>query len=80
VAQQLRAPVYLLHDRFDEFVPFTESVNFAAALTRLNHPHELVEFSIFQHTHVSSTVDIGSLLTDSPRLFGAIHAAMLFST
>jgi hypothetical protein len=80
VVGQIRAPIYLLHDRFDAFVPFTESVNFAAALARLNHPHDLVEFSIFQHTHVSSSVDVGSLLTDAPRLFGAIHAAMRFST
>lgn len=80
VVGQIRAPVYLLHDRFDGHVPFTESVNFAAALARLNHPHDLVEFSIFQHTQVSNSLDIGALLRDSPRLFGAVHAALLFST
>jgi hypothetical protein len=80
VVGQISAPVYLLHDRFDTHVPFTESVNFAATLTRLNHAHDLVEFSILQHAEVSSSLDIGSLLRDSPRLFGAIQAAMLFST
>lgn len=77
---QISAPVYLLYDRFDGHVPFTESVNFAAALARLHQPHDLVEFSIFQHTQVSGSLDIGSLLRDSPRLFGAINAAMLHST
>jgi hypothetical protein len=80
VVSQISAPITLLHDRFDLLVPFTESVNFAAALARLQHPHDLVEISIFEHTQVSSSLDIGSLLTDSPRLFRAIHAAMLPST
>ena len=61
-------------------MPFTESVNFAAALTHLNHPHELVAFSIFQHAEVSSSPDMASLLRDSPRLFRALHRAMLNST
>ncbi|HEX6796923.1 MAG TPA: hypothetical protein VF116_04310 [Ktedonobacterales bacterium] len=80
VASQISAPVYLLHDRFDGHVPFTESVNFAAVLARLHRPYDLVEFSIFQHTQVSGSLDIGSLLRDSPRLYGAIQAALLHST
>jgi hypothetical protein len=80
VVERISAPVSLLHDRYDSFVPFTESVNFAAALTHLHHPHELVAFSIFQHTEVSSSLDMGALLRDSPRLFRAIHRAMLPST
>jgi hypothetical protein len=80
VVSQLAAPVYLLHDRFDGHVPFTESVNFAAALAQLHHPHDLVEFRIFQHTQVSGSLDIGSLLRDGPRLYGAIQAALLHST
>jgi hypothetical protein len=70
-------PVSLLHDLADPFVPFTESRNFAAGLARVNHPHHLVEFSIFQHTEVRTSLDIGSLLRDSPRLFRAIYAFML---
>lgn len=80
VVQQISTPIYLLHDRYDGHVPFTESVNFAAALARLNHPHDLVEFSIFQHTQVSDSLDIGSLLRESPALIGAIHTALLPST
>lgn len=80
VAQQISAPIYLLHDRYDGHVPFTESVNFAAELTRLNHPYSLVKFSIFQHTQVSDSLDIGSLLRESPALIGALHTALLPST
>src|SRR5262245_32811467 len=80
VVSQIGAPVYLLHDRFDGHVPFTESANFAAALTRLHHANNLVEFSIFQHTRVSGSLDVGSLLRDSPQLYGAIQSALLHST
>ena len=80
VVSQISTPVYLLHDRFDGHVPFTESVNFAAALARLHRPYDLVEFSIFQHTSVSGSLDIGSILRDSPRLYGAIQAVLLYST
>ena len=48
------------------------------SLRRLNHPHGLVDFSIFQHAQVSSSLEIGSLLRTSSRLLGAIHAALLF--
>lgn len=80
VVQQISAPIYLLHDRYDGHVPFTESVNFAAELVRLNHPHSLVKFSIFQHTQVSDSLDIGALLRESPALIGAIHTALQPST
>jgi hypothetical protein len=80
VVSQISAPVYLLHDRFDGHVPFTESANFAAALARLHRPYDLVEFSIFQHTQVSGSLDIGAILRDAPRLFGAIQAALRYST
>jgi hypothetical protein len=80
VVSQLDTRVYLLHDRFDGHVPFTESVNFAGALAHLHLPHDLVEFSIFQHTSVSGSLDIGSVLRDGPRLYGAIQAALLHST
>jgi hypothetical protein len=80
VVNQISAPIYLLHDRNDSFVPFTESVNYAAALARMRHPHEFVQFSIFQHTEVSDSIDFGSLLRDAPQLFLVVHAVMLRST
>jgi hypothetical protein len=80
VVSQIGAPVYLLHDRLDGHVPFTESVNFAAALTRLHHANDLIELSIFQHTQVSGSLNAGSLLRDSLRLYGVIQTALLHAT
>lgn len=68
----IRAPIYLLHDRADEFVPFTQSREYAAALTQRGHPHEFVEFSIFQHVEVRSGLDIGPLLKDGSALLGVL--------
>jgi hypothetical protein len=80
VVGQMSAPIYLLHDRHDSLVPFTESVNFASELARLDHPHQLIEFSIFQHTTVSGSLNIGSVLSDAPQLFGILHTALMPST
>jgi hypothetical protein len=80
VLGKISAPIYLLHDRHDSLVPFTESVNFAAELVRLDHPHDLIEFSIFKHTTVSGSLDVGSVLRDAPLLFGALHMALMPST
>ena len=52
VVDQIRAPVYLLHDRTDQYVPFTESREFDAALTQFGHPHSYAELGIFQHVYV----------------------------
>ena len=46
------SPSSLLHDTSDQFVPFTESRDFDAALTRLGRPHDFVELSIFAHVEV----------------------------
>ncbi len=67
--ENFHAPVYLLHDASDHFVPFTESRDFAARLQELDHPHQFVEFSIFQHTEVKSNPPLGDLLDDGSQLF-----------
>lgn len=77
VVAQIRTPVSLLHDRSDPFVPVTESRDCAAALAGLHHSHQFVEFSIFHHTEVRSTLDLGVLLSDGPRLFGVIYSTVL---
>ena len=80
VVTQLRPPIYLMHDKTDPFVPFTESIDFDAALTRLHHRHDFVAFSIFQHTEVRSSLNFQSLLSDGPRLFYQIYATTQPST
>ena len=64
VIGQIRAPIYLLHDRNDEYVPFTQSQDFDAALNRMHHAHDFAEFGIFQHVEVKSNLNLGQLLTD----------------
>ena len=76
VVGQIHAPVYLLHDQSDIYVPFTESRDFAAALTRLGHPHEFVEFSIFQHVEVKSGLGIGQTIHDGWSLYQILVATL----
>ncbi len=69
VIAQVRTPIYLLHDRNDEYVPFTQSREFDAALIRLDHPHDYAEFGIFQHVEVRAGLGVGPLLRDGWSLF-----------
>jgi dienelactone hydrolase len=77
VVSRLHTPIYLLHDRSDRFVPFTESRDFAAALARLGKPYQFVEFSIFQHTEVRTGLSLGPLLTDGSNIFRLLTALLL---
>lgn len=72
VVDQIGAPVYLLHDRTDQYVPVTESRAFAAALARIHHPYDFAEFGIFQHADVRSGLGASQLLGDGQNLFRLI--------
>lgn len=72
VLNDIHAPIYLLHDRNDTYVPFTESRAFAAALVKANHPHDFVELNIFAHVEVKYGLGIGPLVDDGVRLFGIL--------
>lgn len=76
VIREIRAPVFLLHDRNDAFLPFTESRDFAAALARIHHRHDYVEFHIFDHVEVKSHLDVAQLLGDGSRLFSIMDQVM----
>ncbi len=73
---QLRAPVYLMHDRHDPYVPFTESQDFARALSRLGHPYSFALFDIFQHVEVKGGLNPFTLAGDGARLWGVIDQAL----
>jgi dienelactone hydrolase len=77
VIDRITTHVYLLHDTSDQFVPFTESRDFDAALRRLGRKHDFVEFSIFAHVEVRSGVGIGPLVADGSRLFGILYSLLL---
>ncbi|HEU4781744.1 MAG TPA: hypothetical protein VFS83_00250, partial [Ktedonobacterales bacterium] len=76
VVQDITAPIYLLHDRSDVFVPFTESRDFNAALDRLGKPHQFVEFSIFQHVEVKAGLGLGPLIGDGLRLYRVVYSLL----
>lgn len=69
VIGKIRAPIYVLHSRDDTSVPITEADEFAAALKRIHHPYDFVEFGIFQHVQVESNPPIAQVLDDVPPLF-----------
>ncbi len=69
VVTKIRAPVYLLHDRNDTFVPATQSVAFAAELAQIGHGYRFAEFSIFAHVEVKTGLGIGQLLKDGATLY-----------
>lgn len=68
VVNQIHVPIYLLHDRNDQFVPFTESREFAATLAHMHHPYDFAEFGIFQHVEVRSGLGGNQLLGDGTAL------------
>jgi predicted esterase len=80
VIDKIAAPIYLLHDRNDQFVPFTESRDFAAALTRIHHPYDFAEFGIFQHVEVKAGVNPGQLVGDTISLFRILNEVLQPST
>ena len=73
---RIHAPIYLLHDQSDIYVPFTESRDFAAALTRLGHPHKFVEFTIFAHVEVKRGLGFSQELHDGWALYLVLLAAL----
>ena len=66
---QIAAPIYLLHDRNDQFIPFTQSQAFNAALVALRHQHTYAEFGIFAHVEVKSGIGGLQLVGDAATLF-----------
>lgn len=75
---KIHTPIYLLHDRSDQYVPFTQSRQFAAALARIHHPYDFAEFGIFQHVEVRSNLSLSQILGDGLPL-SRILSKMLLS-
>jgi dipeptidyl aminopeptidase/acylaminoacyl peptidase len=80
VVGQIRAPIYLLHDHGDTSLPVSEARDFAAALTRLHHPHDYVEVTIFDHTEVRSGLPIGELTHDGSALARLLYELLLHAS
>jgi acetyl esterase/lipase len=80
VVDSLDARISLLHDTGDEFVPFTESRDFDAALTKLGRAHDFVELGAFQHVEVRSGATPGALVGDGARLFAILYQLLLIAS
>jgi acetyl esterase/lipase len=80
VVDSLQARIYLMHDTSDQYVPFTESRDFDAALTRLGRSHEFVELGGFQHVEVRSGATTGELVGDGAHLFAILYQLLLIAS
>jgi hypothetical protein len=80
VIHELRAPIYLLHDRNDDSLPITQSRDFAAVLDALGHPHDFAEFGIFHHVQVRPGPDWMGLIGDTIHVFLLLHKILLVSS
>ena len=65
---RLRAPVFILHDRGDHYVPYTESVRLSQALPA-NIEHHLLLVDMFEHTQPRRALGV-SMLRDFGRFYG----------
>jgi dipeptidyl aminopeptidase/acylaminoacyl peptidase len=80
VVDSLDARIYLMHDTSDQYVPFTESRDFDAALTRLGRSHEFVELGGFQHVEVRNGATPGELVGDGAHLFAILYQLLLIAS
>jgi hypothetical protein len=80
IVDRIHAPMFLLHDRHDPSIPFTESRAFAAALARLHHSYDYIEFNIFDHVRVRSNLSFGELAGDGAHLFSILDQMMLLGS
>ena len=75
-ARELRARMYLMHDRGDSFVPYVESRRFAEQLPP--RQREYTEFSIFAHVQpTTQATDTVVFLADLAKLVRHIYLVLL---
>jgi acetyl esterase/lipase len=74
---EIRAPIHLLHDRNDPSIPFSQALEFAAALDRIHHPYDMAAYSIFYHVEVESNLSLGQWLSDGSKLFRTLNSILL---
>lgn len=59
--ERIRAPLFILHDRHDEYVPFTESEKLAAALPP-GTPRSVLISDAFDHVNLGQDLSLETLL------------------
>lgn len=73
----IRAPIYVLHSRDDQYVPFTQSISFAAALNQINHPYDFVQFGIFSHVEVQPGAALSQEASDGVQMLRILNKMLL---
>lgn len=77
VISQIRTQIHLLHDRNDAAIPYSQSLEMAAALTRLHHPYDLTAYTIFSHVQINMHSTLNQLLSDGTRLLRVLTSIVL---
>jgi hypothetical protein len=77
VVGQTRAPIYLLHDRNDPAIPYSQDVEMATALARLHHPYDFTTYTIFSHVEVNLNSALNQILSNGPKLLRVLTSIML---
>ena len=73
---RLKAAVYIMHDRNDTYIPYTESRQLAVALAGYPRLH-YTEFAIFQHMEPTKTLELWSFLQEIAKLYRHLSLLML---
>ena len=74
VLDAVQAPVLLMHDRSDTFIPYTESRSIAAALAQAERPPvRYSEFRLFAHVLPGRSLPLGELIPEVWRLVRHTH-------
>lgn len=71
----LQAELFLMHDRDDHIIPFTESQQLYAVASPERGKH-LTELRLFRHVEPGSVVDPMVLLRELPKLFQHVYAVL----
>lgn len=73
---EMRAPVYLMHDRGDRLIPYTESRRYDAALVSAGREAYASEFDIFEHVDPTRGGKPLVVARDMVKLFMHIRAVL----
>lgn len=71
----LKTAVYIMHDRNDTYIPYTESRRLAAALAGYPQLH-YTEFALFQHVEPTKRLELWSFLREIAKLYGHLSLLM----
>ncbi len=69
ILSKITAHLYILHDRNDQYLPYSQSRQLAAEIQRMRRPYDFAEFGIFQHVEVRPDLGFGQIADDASHLY-----------